>query len=74
MLWELCSYYMSNPITKSVFRMQRFIAKTVSTPLASGPSISNNIQYKTETFPLSLEFTNKTWLVLPYSSRQRIHI
>lgn len=58
MLWELCLYYTSNPITKYVIIMGRFIAKMMSTPLASDPFISSDIQYKTETFPLSLEFTN----------------
>lgn len=67
-------YYMSNPVTKYVIRIERFIAKSMFTPLASGLFISNNIQYKTETFPLSLEFPNKIWLVLSYTSGQRIHI
>ena len=34
MLWELCLYYMSNPIVKYVIRMERFIENNMSTPLA----------------------------------------
>lgn len=59
MRWERCLYYMSNPITKYVIKRERFVVKEMSTPLADGPFVSSIIQYKTETFPLPLEFTNE---------------
>lgn len=59
MHWEWCLHYTSNPITKYVIKRERFVVKGMSTPLADGPFVSNIIQYKTETFPLPLEFTNE---------------
>lgn len=35
MLWELCLYQPSNPITKHVVRMERLIAESRPTPLAA---------------------------------------
>lgn len=55
MHWELCLYYMSNPITKYVINRERFTGKGMSTPLADSPFVSSNIQYKIQTFSLTFE-------------------